>query len=228
MFKRRGFTLVELLIVVGIIAILISILMPALSAAQRQSKTVACASNMRQIGTLLLMYANENRGQMIPLGPKGRHLGGGVHPNERWPVHVFKPPVPNPRTLICPADDQLNPGDYADAQNWNVDPWLVKHSYLLNVYVLEGDIKFGRTKGMDPTRIIVAGEKNALSSDYHMDLGQWQNIVELHRHGMSVGSNYLHMDGSVRSRPPMEAKMGIEPWNPMPDTQPSAPRPTPD
>jgi prepilin-type N-terminal cleavage/methylation domain-containing protein/prepilin-type processing-associated H-X9-DG protein len=212
MYRRRGFTLVELLVVVGIIAVLISILMPALSAAQRQSKTVSCASNMRQIGTYLLMYANENRGQMIPLGKNGQHLGGGVDPKDRWPTKVFKPPLWNHPVLRCPAD---------------VEP-AAEHSYILNVYVLEGDIKFGKTKGMDPTRIIVAGEKKSNKLDYHMDPGQFDDLVEQYRHGMSVGSNYLYMDGHVTASPPKLARLDLEPWNPMPTTQPADPRTQPD
>ena len=220
MSRRKAFTLVELLVVIGIIALLVAVLMPALSKARAQSNRVKCQANLRQIGAVLIMYANENQGQLIPQGPAdpnipgspiGR-LGGRVERPYRWPTVVFKPPKWNHPILTCPSDE---------------DP-VEEHSYVLNVHLITQNIRFGRTKGIPSTDIIVMGEKKSQFADYHMDIGQFDYLVEKYRHGLMLGSNYLFLDGHVNPAMPEWARAGIDPWDPAPATQPFDPNRPPD
>jgi prepilin-type N-terminal cleavage/methylation domain-containing protein len=66
--RFNAFTLVELLVVIGIIALLISILLPALNKARDSANTVACLSNIRQLGAAATNYAAEHKGYIIPVG----------------------------------------------------------------------------------------------------------------------------------------------------------------
>ena len=60
MTRKQGFTLIELLVVIAVIALLMAILMPALSKARDQGRTIACRANLKQYGIALRMYLDDN------------------------------------------------------------------------------------------------------------------------------------------------------------------------
>jgi prepilin-type N-terminal cleavage/methylation domain-containing protein/prepilin-type processing-associated H-X9-DG protein len=82
---RNGFTLVELLVVIGIIAVLIGILSPALIRARQQAQMIVCASNIRQLALANLLYANDNHSFCVPAAADiFDDLGDGQGGHYRW------------------------------------------------------------------------------------------------------------------------------------------------
>ena len=78
MHKRKGFTLIELLVVIAIIALLMAILMPALSRVNKQARSVACQALLKQWGVIWSIYCDDNDGRFCEAGDLGWKRGTWV------------------------------------------------------------------------------------------------------------------------------------------------------
>jgi prepilin-type N-terminal cleavage/methylation domain-containing protein/prepilin-type processing-associated H-X9-DG protein len=101
---KLGFTLVELLVVIGIIALLISILLPSLNRARRQAQEIVCASNLRQMGIALTMYINDWR---VYPGARDRTGAGGTNFSV-WPTRLRKFMKGSHEAFRCPVQPDIN------------------------------------------------------------------------------------------------------------------------
>jgi prepilin-type N-terminal cleavage/methylation domain-containing protein/prepilin-type processing-associated H-X9-DG protein len=155
---RHAFTLVELLVVIGIIALLISILMPSLNRARENAKQVQCLSNLRQISLALVMYTSNNK-DLMP--------GGAEPAQKRWDWIYWDVPAGNPfndvsQSALAPymmsGSKKINPEYFrcpSDRAEEHVSVYggryPYKFSYTMNAFLSDNNRAYSAGLGITDT-----------------------------------------------------------------------------
>ncbi|HRK32043.1 MAG TPA: prepilin-type N-terminal cleavage/methylation domain-containing protein [Tepidisphaeraceae bacterium] len=121
--NSRGFTLVELLVVIGIIGLLISILLPALSSAKAQADKTKCLSNLKSIGQAYFLYASDNKGYW-PMATHQYNVIGGtpVARDKRWVHFISRYVVKTPDGLGL-NNEGVNAAEHGTIKDGNNVLW---------------------------------------------------------------------------------------------------------
>jgi len=132
MSKQRGFTLIELLVVIAIIALLMSILTPALTKAKRQAQMAMCTSNQHEFSLLWKFYTDDHNGFFAPRGSGGSATQDSMN---GWP-QILRPYYGNVDIILCPAATRLyDNGAKPPYAAWTDDSGDYHGSYTINLWI---------------------------------------------------------------------------------------------
>jgi prepilin-type N-terminal cleavage/methylation domain-containing protein/prepilin-type processing-associated H-X9-DG protein len=186
--RHCAFTLVELLVVVGIIAVLIGILLPIVAKARDAALTAQCASNMRQDGVAVNQYLSESNGFLPPYRVTAQYAYG-THPY----IFQYLPALylaENAKTWVCPADNLVesveggNRGPYPELNSGTLD---IYYSYALNY-----------DEPLSQSLLYPATNSLYFNPGLGMKVRTSSSFMFLHETGESAAQEYNSLPGSFR------------------------------
>jgi len=184
--KRRAFTLIELLMVVAIIALLIGILLPALSRARQFGRSTHCLANLHSLGTAVLMYADTHDGRLPAVGLSH---GGSVDEGNAW-INTAAQDIGDFRVTRC-GDDRSPHWDTPLAATGQ----LRRLSYATNYYTT------GLLEGREDCNVLTRIKRPSTTI-------MWGELVE---EGDYAAADHYHPEGwFTNPRPLAEAQLKLD------------------
>ncbi len=214
---ERGFTLIELLTVIAIIGILAAIVITTVGRVRESARSSVCASNLRQIGLAMMLYADDNRGNFPTayVNAPGQNVTWNSKLN---PYIISQAASSNPN---APQFDSSPVWDCPSAEKIKVnasDRYHLRH-YGMNVMIREPQWNYIRARVPTPSRYILIGEINRngeFVSGLNPTPDRTGSVDTTYRisHRNGTGSNYAFADGHVEFRAGAltDAAAATSPW----------------
>jgi prepilin-type N-terminal cleavage/methylation domain-containing protein len=199
---RRGFTLVELLIVIGLIALLISLLIPALNKAREQSNRAKCLGNLRTLGQSMFLYASTFKDRLPNCNPPG--VASNTAAADMALVAFANNFVRSPKVFFCPSDKGSPPEEIVTAMPQVPNSARISYDFYSVYWLPEYGPKLSVLKnaplawdvGVDPSAVFNPDQNhgptggNVVHSDGHAewqdaklwDRGNWPSPAHLNYH----------------------------------------------
>ena len=172
--RKKAFTLIEILVVIGIIALLAAILFPVLSRARERARATTCMNNEHQIALAILQYTQD-------------HTRRYPQPGGEWTTNIGLTNGSNSAIFQCPTEGQDDIAGFSDyffnAELMGVSDVRVR--YPSNTLLIGDGVTWGTMSSMGPLPLSVPGENRWISTDPYAQ-----------RH--SGGANYAFADGHVK------------------------------